>query len=274
MVHRIRNGIRLLTIAAGAGLLLWPQSGLARERPLCGPDFGVWFTQQRSSAGANELVVMDLNPASPFVRFGLRVGDRIVSLNQRPVANETRFAESFLVAGDTPLALVIARQGQEYLLHLKASGVIAGMVLSDPLYEAGFLLDERHPASPLVSRVFSLTPAYYAGLRQGDVIQSINGQAASVASLMPALKRGTRLNLIVDRHGQTRELTLLPPPGDKRRPARAIAIDGLSRAVGAPPYVPPVSAPANFGPLPQIIIPPPTPSILPPAGTVINPPRL
>src|SRR5439155_24900859 len=66
-----------------------------------------------------------------------------------------------------------------------------------------------NPNQMVVQRVFPRTPAFYAGLRPGDVITNINGQPiTSLASLTQALQAGGNLGLQVTRNGQVRDLAL------------------------------------------------------------------
>ena len=71
------------------------------------------------------------------------------------------------------------------------------------------LIDERRSDLLVVQRVFPLTPAFYAGLRQADVIESVNGQPiVSLAELSQALRKGGNLSLVITRGIKARALVI------------------------------------------------------------------
>src|SRR6185503_12309023 len=69
----------------------------------------------------------------------------------------------------------------------------------------------RNPNQLVVDRVFPRTPAFYAGLRPGDVITTMNGNPiTSVSAFTQAVQSGTANNipLQVMRNGQMREISM------------------------------------------------------------------
>jgi membrane-associated protease RseP (regulator of RpoE activity) len=173
-------------------------------------DLGLWFSSQ---AGANGLTVGDVANQSALARAGFREGDRIVSINGQPVTTEAQFVQMLMTpaAGNQPLSVVVARDGQQQPLSVLPALVSQGIATFDPLYQAGLLLDERNPDRLVVTRVFPRTPAFYAGLRPGDVITKLNGAPiTSLLSLNQALQggAGSVLGLQIDRNGQVRQLNL------------------------------------------------------------------
>ena len=173
-------------------------------------DLGLWFSGQ---AGANGLIVGDVANQSALARAGFREGDRIVSINGQPATTEAQFVQMLMTpaAGNQPLSVVVARDGRQQPLSVQPSLVKQGIATFDPLYQAGLLLDERNPDRLVVARVFPRTPAFYAGLRPGDVIIKLNGAPiTSLLSLNQALQggAGSVLGLQVDRNGQVRQLNL------------------------------------------------------------------
>jgi hypothetical protein len=69
--------------------------------------------------------------------------------------------------------------------------------------------------------VFPRTAAYYAGLRPGDVITSVNGlPILTLDELALALQRGTASSLTVTRNGQSRQLDLMTDDGSIRTATR------------------------------------------------------
>jgi len=173
---------------------------------LRGADLGLWFN---SRPGMNGLVVADVATQGAFAQAGFREGDRIMSINGQPVTTEAQFVQALMTPGAQSASIIINRNGQPFSVAVQPPSVIQNIAAVDPLFQSGVLLDERNPNQMVVQRVLPRTPAFYAGLRPGDVITTINGQQiTSLASLTQALQTGGNLALQVTRNGQTRDLSL------------------------------------------------------------------
>jgi S1-C subfamily serine protease len=238
------------------------------------PDLGVWFKHERSADGTTTLVISDLIADGILVQAGLREGDHIVSVNGKSIDRDQQFVQAFLV--NPTVTLVMARGGQQYSLLLKSSSVMDALVPLDPYYQTGFLVDEHDPAQTIVQRVFPATLAFYAGLKQGDVITSLNDRPlAAPTELTKALRRGGRLNLIVTRNGQPRNLTLMIfTPSIRLRGSSTAGPLSPGSGPQSPasnyshPSAPLLAPPQNFNPTPAISSPPPALPVLPPPGAV------
>lgn len=148
---------------------------------------------------AGGAVVARVEPGSPADHAGLRAGDVVTAVNGRPVRNASalRNAIGILRVG-TELRLDTVRDGRRQRIRA---------VLVEPtrqLLDAGAAserlagarlgpLDSRHPVAGrlegvAVEEVKRGSPAWVAGLRQGDVIISINRQKVrSIADVTPAI---------------------------------------------------------------------------------------
>jgi len=189
------------------GANLQGATGMQSGTGLRGADLGVWLN---SRPGMNGLVVADLADRGAFAQAGLREGDRIVSINGQPVTSESQFVQNLTMPGSQAAAVIVDRNGQQQTLTIQPSAIMQGVTAHDPLFQTGLLVDQRNPNQIIVDRVFPRTPAFYAGLRPGDVITGINGQpASSLSNLSQMLQSGAgNLALQVNRNGQTRDLTL------------------------------------------------------------------
>jgi len=262
MVHSFH--LRQKAFVAGvASLLLLALAGLAEGQTLRGPDLGLWFRQERDISGASALIVDHLLDDGSFAAAGLREGDRIVSVDGRPIDSEPQFVQSVMrsIDGGHVVSLVITRSvvssnAQQQTISLKTRDVWKGVVAADQFYQAGFLVDEslvdeslvdeRDRDAVVIARVFPLTPAFYAGLRQFDTITSVSGQpVTSPADVAQYLRIGGRLAIGVTRGGESRQLHI-------SLPRRASASTTYPPVVGFQP------------PLPQIPNLPPPPLLLPP----------
>jgi len=171
-------------------------------------DMGVWFNNR----AANGLVVSDVTNNSVLANAGLRSGDQIVSLNGQPITTQAQFMQ-YLTGpnlGTSAIPLIVTRNGAQQTLNLQPTALTQGIVNHDPLYQYGIVIDDRNPNQIVVLRVYPRTPAYYAGLRQGDIITTVNGQTiANVNAFTQLLTQASGpLALQVTRGGQTQDLQL------------------------------------------------------------------
>jgi len=282
MPRRIAERRKRVWRAACFLFLLLAAAGAGQAQTVRGPDLGVWFRHERAADGSNALMVADVIVDGVLERAGLRGGDRVVSINGRRIEREPQLVDAFWSAGNRELQLVVERAGRQQTLVVRASAVMNAMVPADPLYQAGLLIAEDSAGPVVVKHVFNLTPAFYAGLKTGDVITSISGQPIlSAADLLKVLQRGGTLAVVVNRDGQTRQLSMLIwndratrrrsllggslTPADNQRPP-------LSGPVPAVPSAPLLAPPVLSNP-PALPSPPPAIPVLPPPGTAPNGPR-
>lgn len=133
------------------------------------------------------IVVADIVPGSPAAIAGLRVGDIILALNDRPVASaaEVRNRIGLLRVGET-VRVKVVRDGQEQQLAatLRAPKVasVGGEMLHPRLAGARFsdivegMPEYGQVEGVLVTQLHPRSPAAAAGLRQGDLLVSANQQ--------------------------------------------------------------------------------------------------
>jgi len=182
-------------------------------------DMGVWF---RNEPGTRGLVVADLAPTGAFVNAGLREGDVISALNGLPITSEAQFVQLLHSpnAVSSLANVVVLRNGQPQTLSIQPAAVVQGMVAYDPFFQAGLTIDPSNSEQAVIQQVFPRTPAYYAGLRAGDVITAADGnRIASPAALARVFQnRGDMLVLQVSRNGQLRHLSLERGPAHLSNP--------------------------------------------------------
>jgi serine protease Do len=71
-------------------------------------------------AGANGLVITEVQPGSTAAEAGLERGDVIRELNRKPVASADQFQQAVRSAGTEPLLLLVERDGNSRYLTVKA----------------------------------------------------------------------------------------------------------------------------------------------------------
>lgn len=265
MVQRVHRSLEFVLIASMACLPLVEAQQPPAGQMVRPPDLGVWFKHERNADGTTGLVVSDVLADGILAQAGFREGDRVISANGKSIDRDQQFVEAFLT--NPTVTLVIARDSQQQTVSLKSAAIMDAMVLLDPYYQTGFLVDEHDPQRTMVQRVFPATLAFYAGLKQGDLITSLNDRPlASPTELTKALRRGARVNLITIRNGQPRHVTMMIP-------TPSIRLRGTTTASPlSPGSTPPSSVPSYGRPSAPLLAPPsipnPTPAILSPPSAI------
>ena len=157
-------------------------------------------------------VISAVEPGSPAAEAGIRAGDVVVELNGRAVQGSTDFRNRIgLVPVGETVALVILRDGRRQTVTAKIAATAQQAALGGAAQQrlAGATLRDIGPASPLagkadgalVAEIAQGSPAWQAGLRQGDVIMGVNRhRVRSVQELEAALQgEGQALALNVRR---------------------------------------------------------------------------
>ena len=152
---------------------------------------GVSVTLARSDDGAvRGLVVNQLACNSAAERQGVRLGDMVTALDGRPVSTEATFKNAVsLLSPDARVTLEIRRGKAAQRLALTLSNpdvtqnavhrVLESVILGLPVSSASRAC---MPTGPVLMAVPSDTIAYAVGLRTGDYLTAINGEAASSAA--------------------------------------------------------------------------------------------
>ncbi|MFM1903360.1 MAG: putative periplasmic serine endoprotease DegP-like precursor [Planctomycetota bacterium] len=176
-----------------------------------------------------EPVIASVQPGSPAAAAGLEPGDRLVSIDDRPIARiaDARHAIAPRYAGDE-IAITVSRDqsGEAASLTLRATlvdrlppwrrAVIGGVPVASLATDAGGI------------RLAWLTadgPAAAAGLRAGDILTGINAGSgpptpadspAAVAGVLAGMLPGGHVQLRYRRSGRetTVELETARPPAD------------------------------------------------------------
>lgn len=150
------------------------------------------------------LVILTLPKDSPLNKAGVEPGDRIVSLNgvSSPTWWSLRDIESAKGLAGQKFQISFEHNGEVHTAEVTA----AGMQTPDLLF--GY-----PPNRPIVGFAEKDKPAYRAGLRRDDVIQSINGQPLhNWQEMVSAIQNsgGKPLQTTVKRKNQTLSFTVTP----------------------------------------------------------------
>ena len=187
--------------------------------------------------GKHSAQVVDVYPGGPAAAAGLRSGDRVTTINGRPVDSYLQLLRKIsLLAPGTLVRMGIQRgtAAREFTARVaerpvrptpasSPSGSLdsegdldrLGLTVSDLDSESANRVGARSPFGAWVVQVVPNGPAAKAGVRLGDVVVEAAGQrVASVESFRSALAErsaGSRLTLEVERQGKPKRLVLEAP---------------------------------------------------------------
>ncbi len=187
--------------------------------------------------GKHAAQVVDVYPGGPAAAAGLRAGDRVTTINGRPVDSYLQLLRKIsLLAPGTLVRMGVQRgtAAREFTARvverpvrpspaggpageIESQGDLdrLGLSVSDLDAESAGRLGARSPFGAWVVQVAPNGPAAKAGVRLGDVVVEAAGQrVASVESFRSALAEraaGSRLTLEVERQGRPKRLVLETP---------------------------------------------------------------
>jgi C-terminal processing protease CtpA/Prc len=189
-------------------------SRIFRGADLRSADIGLWF--DRSSRDA--LVISDIASKGAITKVGLQEGDRIVSINGQRVNSERDLMRYLFVedARNERVKVVVLREGREVVIWIEPAVLLEEYqyVDNDPVEHFGVVLDDRYDDRVVAWKVIPQSPAYYAGIRAGDVFTTFRGQPVTTRN--DFVKGFTNLNqgnvpVQVRRGERTRDYTVDVP---------------------------------------------------------------
>jgi serine protease Do/serine protease DegQ len=148
-------------------------------------------------------IINEIEPGSPAERSGLRKGDLVISINSRAVrgSGDLRNQLGLIAVGDE-VQLKVLRDGKSTDIKGRIEKVpmaSASEMESIPELAGAVVGNVRrgNVRGVLVAEVQQGSPAFYHGLRPGDVILAVNRQAVgTVRELIQALRGKDRVNLL------------------------------------------------------------------------------
>ena len=187
--------------------------------------------------GKHAAQVVDVYPGGPAAAVGLRAGDRVTTINGRPVDSYLQLLRKIsLLAPGTLVRMGVQRgtAAREFTARvaerpvrpsppggptaeIDAQGGLdrLGLSVSDLDAESAGRLGARSPFGAWVVQLVPNGPAAKAGVRLGDVVVEAAGQrVASVESFRSALSErsaGNRLTLEIERQGRPKRLIVETP---------------------------------------------------------------
>ena len=156
-------------------------------------------------------VIEDVAPGSPADRAGLRRGDVVTRVNNRPVANAgSVMAGVGIAAPGTEMPLVYLRNGAEATTTVTVEETTERRVASGrdavQAFGAGF---RAHDGGVQVTAVEGGSPAAQAGLRAGDIVTRAGStNVGNLGDLARGLGRAGDVTLTVTRGGASERITI------------------------------------------------------------------
>lgn len=170
-----------------------------------------------------------LRPGSPAEQAGLRIGDRIIRINDKDVATRSELLEAISKSNGNPVTLDV-RRGDQIKTFVITPAPMPGHPREPqeaPSYSIGI-----EETAPLITAVMAGSPAAAAGFKEGDRVVSIEGQPIQTWSQMTALVKESPnrpLRFEVKREGdrEVRIVSLTVVPS-----AEKVMIDGKQVEIG------------------------------------------
>ncbi len=151
-----------------------------------------------AATGGEGAVITLIARESPAEKVGLRVGDRILRYDGRPVDDQNRLGVAILSAAEQ-LELTVLRVGRSApeTLTVKLDGkpVRVGVTWGD---------DVAEPGTVFLRQVVPLSPAGLAGLKVGDRVLEVSGQRFATSQEFGALLTTLPgpLEMVIERQGR------------------------------------------------------------------------
>jgi regulator of sigma E protease len=157
-------------------------------------------------------IIGQVDPASPEWKMGIREGDRVVMVDDKPIKTWDEVMEFTMLARRSVIPVMIEHAGvsNTYNLTAAVSPAIGLKILN---------LDPRE--HPVVGGVESGKPAAAAGLQPGDKILSVNGIPVPGQDQMVQViskSAGKPCVIVFDRKNERKSVTVTPQydPANKR----------------------------------------------------------
>jgi len=140
---------------------------------------------------------------SPAARGGVRPGDRIVSLDGRPIANWEEFSMAVMPKAGREMVFVVERNARQETLRVTPD--------AQTRFEIGDV-GVMPKVRPQIISVWPDHPGEKAGLQARDVIVSVNGTPMSHEGLIAAIRQSANrpLTIRVERGGVQRDVQVVP----------------------------------------------------------------
>jgi regulator of sigma E protease len=183
---------------------------------------------------------------SPAAAAGLRTGDVITAVNDRPVSYWEDLERAVASSDGRPLTLRVRRGDTEQTVTLTPRR----KAVTDPIFKEQREVWDIGAGPQLIPQISSVapdSPAAKAGIQPGDVVVAVAGQSVyTPEDLVEAIrtKPGQPFEVTVERDGKRLTLTVTPEPVKEKTPTGEEVVVGkiqagiATKAVRFEPYNP------------------------------------
>ncbi len=158
-----------------------------------------------------------IEPGGPAAEAGLRIGDRVVVAEGRPVAHWEDLLKAVQGAAGETIQLIVRRGDEERKVAVTPVRTTVRDIFGDQ--RETWDLGARPYTPAKIGDVLSGYPAAQAGLRPGDTVVALEGTAILTWDGLAEeirVRPGRPVRLTVDRGGQTLTLLVTPQPTKER----------------------------------------------------------
>jgi len=191
---------------------VWKRAAIAAAGPLFNFLFAIVAYAMVGWIGQNVVppVIGSVAPASVAERVGLESGDRIVRVDDDTVHSWSQVEEAFKGVTGQDVHLDVERDGSrvQVRVHIPQPG-------KDPwlINVADEMVGISPPLKVVVAKVIAGSPAERGGVRDGDVIRTLDGQSyTDIGRLIEVIRQqgGRALNIGIERDGTLLDIRVLP----------------------------------------------------------------
>ncbi len=150
-----------------------------------------------------------MKPGSPAETAGLKVGDRILRVNEKEISSRAELFDAVAKSNGRPLTLDVRRGSQIKTLVVTP----AALTIQDDGKDVTVYTLGIEETAPVITAVMPGSPAKDAGFKAGDRVVAIEGQAVHTWSQLTGLVKESPnrpLKVDVSRGGQVLTLTVTP----------------------------------------------------------------
>ncbi len=150
-----------------------------------------------------------MKPGSPAETAGLKVGDRILRVNEKEISSRAELFDAVAKSNGRPLTLDVRRGSQIKTLVVTP----AALTIQDDGKDVTVYTLGIEETAPVITAVMPGSPAKDAGFKAGDRVVAIEGQAVHTWSQLTGLVKESPnrpLKVDVNRGGQVLTLTVTP----------------------------------------------------------------
>ena len=168
---------------------------------------GVGWVSENVVGGMAQPVIASLEPGGPAQQAGLRTKDTVIAIDGQPMKSQNEVVAKVATAIDSLSFEILSLDGTRRTIRVTLRGTPVRWGLATRI-------DPCEPSTPIVVRVTSGSPADRSGLKIGDRIVRIAGEAISQQSTVSEQLKDavSPVEIILERQGRLTALQLSEIP--------------------------------------------------------------